>query len=487
MSKVKNQHYFTSKFIKKIEDMLYRTSVRIYDKIMEDTKMTNYIYYYINSEGIIDEFIGTSMNRITKFEKSIPITSGILYQILCKEFFHSHYTIYNDQIHKKLEEFRNNHSNKIDYFADISFRLFDNKINGFFKIGDTYYEVYDSTIFFCEDTDGFRFVFILQNPKLFEKRGNGSKICIYYKMAEKRGTEKIISLMENFRQYIRERKVIRYGTFDIYGEWIDVPKAEWHELKIPKSLLAQIDFHISNFVCNMERIKKMGLKPNRGIILCGPPGTGKTLFLRILISNLKIPAIIVQPKDFNPFNFSEVLDDVYEFANLISPVMIIFEDGDLFLGKRASNINRNILSQFLNKLDGIKQNNGILTIVTTNDPSLLDVAVANRPNRFDFILEFPLPELEERFQILYDKLKDHLDETLASYLRIKSKELKGFSGAHIAEIAERMKYHLIYSNRGNGRLTKEIIDNVIENFTFSKIKNNSENHVGFNLYDEAFY
>lgn len=55
-----------------------------------------------------------------------------------------------------------------------------------------------------------------------------------------------------------------------------------------------------------------------------------------------------------------------------------------------------VRSFFLNELDGLAANAGILTIATTNHPERIDDAIVNRPSRFDVKYNFSLPDVELR-------------------------------------------------------------------------------------------
>lgn len=469
-----------------MEESLFNICNRFYDKISKEKKLLDDFSFSVTIYGIAADHLQVPRYQIGYFEMGLCGISTLLYRMLCKDFLKDNYRLYDEEQLKKIENIIKSFGKFSNYYcSDLDSCNFDKPITDYIKINNKLYEIVKHHVSLCEDSDGFRFVFAIETfTNIFEKArpNNDIKIKIYYDKNYEKSIFKINSIIENFQQYIRKKKIITEGVFNIYGRSIDIPKTDWNQLKINQDLKNQINFHIVDFIKNIEKIKKLGHKSSRGIIICGHPGTGKTLLMRILISNLNIPTILVQASDLNPMQgiiAEHILNEIYEFANIISPVMIMFEDGDIFLGKRATNQNASLLSHFLNKLDGIKQNEGILTIVTSNDPSLLDEAVNNRPKRFDYILELPLPGPEERFQIIYDYLKNNLDEMLSSYLRKKVEELKGFSGAHLVEIAERMKYHLIYSNNENTLLTKEIIDSVIENFNFPKYKNNNEYHMGF--------
>ena len=54
-------------------------------------------------------------------------------------------------------------------------------------------------------------------------------------------------------------------------------------------------------------------------------------------------------------------------------------------------VTKKVRSFFLNELDGLAANAGILTLATTNHPERIDDAIVNRPSRFDVKYTFTLP------------------------------------------------------------------------------------------------
>lgn len=67
----------------------------------------------------------------------------------------------------------------------------------------------------------------------------------------------------------------------------------------------------------------------------------------------------------------------------------------------------------LNKLDGLDPMDGVLVIATANDASKLDVAILERPSRFDakYFFDLPCEDLRRRFakKWIQDKIgKDRL-------------------------------------------------------------------------------
>lgn len=70
------------------------------------------------------------------------------------------------------------------------------------------------------------------------------------------------------------------------------------------------------------------------------------------------------------------MDEVFGKARILSPCVLILEDLDSLINDR----NR---SFFLNQLDGIRGNDGLLLIATTNHFDRLDPGLSDRPSRFD--------------------------------------------------------------------------------------------------------
>lgn len=67
---------------------------------------------------------------------------------------------------------------------------------------------------------------------------------------------------------------------------------------------------------------------------------------------------------------------VFDKAREWSPCLLVLEDLD-------SLVNDGNRSYFLNQVDGVESNDGILIIVTTNHMERLDIGLSKRPSRFD--------------------------------------------------------------------------------------------------------
>ncbi len=123
------------------------------------------------------------------------------------------------------------------------------------------------------------------------------------------------------------------------------------------------------------------------------------------------------------------IEAVFCRARHTTPCLLVFEDLDSLL-------NDDNRSFFLNELDGFEENEGILTIATTNYPERLDPAIIERPSRFDRKYTFALPASQERLTYLQNwnarlETSHQLDaETLENLTTLTA----GFSFAYLKEL-----------------------------------------------------
>jgi transitional endoplasmic reticulum ATPase len=82
---------------------------------------------------------------------------------------------------------------------------------------------------------------------------------------------------------------------------------------------------------------------------------------------------------------------IFTKARQEAPCYLVFEDLD-------SLVSDGVRSFFLNQVDGIAKNDGILMVGSTNHLDLLDPGISKRPSRFDRKYFFPNPDFEQRLQ-----------------------------------------------------------------------------------------
>lgn len=93
-------------------------------------------------------------------------------------------------------------------------------------------------------------------------------------------------------------------------------------------------------------------------------------------------------------------------------------------------------SFFLNELDGFALNDGVLMIASTNHPERLDVAILERPSRFDRKYHFEAPEMADRvayLQLWNQKLKPAMQLSMDEIHAIAASS-ESFSYAYLKEL-----------------------------------------------------
>jgi len=185
----------------------------------------------------------------------------------------------------------------------------------------------------------------------------------------------------------------------------------------------------------MPVLFERGIPNSRGIILAGPPGTGKTMMAKWLAANSKITCILISAEMISG---RHDIKQCYEVARKLSPSLLIIEDIDTAgaLDRRASD--HPLLGEFLQAMDGIVPNHGVITLATTNHSDKIDPAIADRPGRFDRIIEVGLPRKNQRFHILKQLLEKLDVDTSVDISAIDSlaKASEGLTGAWLRELVQ---------------------------------------------------
>lgn len=83
------------------------------------------------------------------------------------------------------------------------------------------------------------------------------------------------------------------------------------------------------------------------------------------------------------------INQIFALARRTAPCHLIFEDIDTL-------ITPNTRSYFLNEVDGLRANDGIFIVASTNHLEQLDPGIAKRPSRFDRKYLFPDPDERQR-------------------------------------------------------------------------------------------
>jgi transitional endoplasmic reticulum ATPase len=165
------------------------------------------------------------------------------------------------------------------------------------------------------------------------------------------------------------------------------------------------------------------------------PGNGKTISIKALINSLAsrpepVPSLYV--KSFDSCNGPKwSIRSIFTQARTMAPCLLIFEDLDSLVEKKTR-------SYFLNEVDGLESNDGILMIGSTNHLDQLDSAISKRPSRFDRKYHFKVPSEEERVAYCKYWRQKLVDSDLVEFPEalcpILARMTEGFSFAYLKEL-----------------------------------------------------
>jgi len=213
--------------------------------------------------------------------------------------------------------------------------------------------------------------------------------------------------------------------FSLSGEFLEKSDDDWDSL-ILKSETKDVIEKSANYL-----IKKGKDLASRGLLFIGPPGTGKTKTGRILMNELDTTFIWVSSRDFRNVGPLRALTLSFSMARDLAPAVLFIEDVDTWL-KDYGNTDSVVVDLIKTEMDGIKQNKGIITILTSNYPEKLPDALLDRPGRFHHIIDFELPEEKQRKEML-ELWAGEIEQELLEEILEKTSD---FSGAHIRELVD---------------------------------------------------
>lgn len=176
----------------------------------------------------------------------------------------------------------------------------------------------------------------------------------------------------------------------------------------------------------LDRLNAKGASFRRhGMILQGPPGTGKTLSGRIFLNKAAATFIWVSAKDFYRMGAFGGLSMAFSLAKELRPSVLFIEDVDNWLDSWS-------IDYLKSEMDGIDQQAGMLTMLTTNFPELLPAAIRDRPGRFHETLDFNLPTADVRGKML----AKWMPKVSAGVMAKAVSGTDGMSGAHIYHLCK---------------------------------------------------
>ena len=226
---------------------------------------------------------------------------------------------------------------------------------------------------------------------------------------------------------------------------------------------AEVEFAVSQ-IKNREKLKELGARPCKGIILEGPPGTGKTLLAKAIAGEAGVPFISTSGADFVEMFVglgAARVRALWDLALTNAPCVVFIDEIDA-VGRRrtgakdsASQEGNQTLNALLQRMDGLGVGTGIFVVAATNRIEDLDPALL-RPGRFDKHLYVGPPKSKKdrdeviRIHMRNKKFGDKFDFDKASRLMF------GLSGAEIEQTLNESVMISIQDNRDGVIETSDI-------------------------------
>ncbi|KAL9056279.1 MAG: hypothetical protein Q9206_002819 [Seirophora lacunosa] len=229
--------------------------------------------------------------------------------------------------------------------------------------------------------------------------------------------------------------------------WANVQACKWDQVILDDEMKGNLVIDVEGFFDRKEDYTAFGVPWKRGIILHGLPGNGKTISIKSLMRSLSrrsppVPTLYV--KSLGRGADQDDIREIFDKARETAPCLVVFEDIDSLVSDRVK-------SFFLNEIDGLEGNDGIMMIGSTNYLDRLDPGISKRPSRFDRKYHFALPGISERTRYC-DYWRSKLAKTTSLELHPNlsaeiAKITEGFSFAYLQEVLVTALLELIQTQR----------------------------------------
>lgn len=223
------------------------------------------------------------------------------------------------------------------------------------------------------------------------------------------GQRAVLALLRGFAASHRsgKRKPQLYVMASWGDSWesrSDIPARALDSVVLRRGQMERLVSDLETFFEDEGKYAQLGVPWRRGYLFQGPPGAGKTSVIKALASHFGLNLWYLP------------LADVKKDTNLISMMssvrprsLVLFEDVDIYRAATERDAGegeeRVSLSGLLNALDGVVTPHGLIVVLTSNHPDVLDEALV-RSGRVDVVEELDYldqDQAERLFRYFYGR------------------------------------------------------------------------------------
>lgn len=211
-------------------------------------------------------------------------------------------------------------------------------------------------------------------------------------------------MLEEIRQHVmpaQEPCTLVYSS--TFGDWRSAQQIRLRTLKdviLPAAQKQQIQQDLTNFIERRQWYRDRHIPYRRGYRLIGPPGTGKTSLIAAIAGELGLSICQLNLNDpsLNDNQVRHLFATIEDVAG--SNALLVLEDFDsVFCGREPVRAKSELsFSNLINTLDGLASRDGLITIMTTNRPEVMDEALV-REGRIDVTYELGYACYEQAVEI----------------------------------------------------------------------------------------
>ncbi len=325
---------------------------------------------------------------------------------------------------------------------------------------------------YLEDEKGFRFVLFI--PSKYTANANfklefAFKIVVNSRKPDYKNV--ILGFINGLRKYVNNHCNTKSNYRDHHGDIKTINPAYWRDLIINDDNKELIQSYIDRFFNKVPLFREYNIQANSTILITGRKGSGKQMLIQILCTELDIPVFRVEARyiqdGMNLFatNKLQGIIDIYNRAYELSPSIVFIEDNDISDNKLENEVLKHItIIDILPEIKRMKSNDGILTFISTDDPSLPDKIMEAKEPLIDLTIELSYPTAAQIKAILTEKLSDKICGPDQPMIDSITRTMNGMSAEAVYDFTNRIIKRMILA--GLTQIDCKTIENELVDFMF---------------------